>query len=186
MKTPKKDDVNVWDFIEKYYPNYTSSYEIALSNDLHKIVNDEVENGSHAHKILTEECYGDKDAAQKWLYEVDASIYEKAIEAYLKQGDKLHHEGLLVAAIISDNYIKSICKLQGDGGYIQALDSIAECSKAWCKAFEVEILNEGTDWDEVSEKNHASDWDELVTRFAGEWFLKTYGMQIVIDNELYK
>ena len=166
----KTEEVNAWEFVEKYLPNYISSTEVALSNDLQVIVDEEEEQGSHAHRILAEEHYGDRDSVKKLLHEVDETIYKESIEAFMRQGDKLNNERRLVAAIISDHFIESI---SDKGGYILALEEVANCAKAWCERYREEILNEGPDgtqWDEISEKNGVTDWVELVTKFASEWF----------------
>jgi hypothetical protein len=55
---------NVWDFVEKYYPNYYSSDRIALSNDLAKLVHEEYEEGDCAHRLLMRDYGGDIDNPQ--------------------------------------------------------------------------------------------------------------------------
>jgi len=78
--------ISAWDFVEKYYPNYSSSNEIAHSDDLQKLLDDEYEDGDHASNLLVKE-YGGKiwdpqiidDYRQSLM-----SIYEKSIENYLK------------------------------------------------------------------------------------------------------
>jgi hypothetical protein len=52
-----KETVTAWDMVEKYYPNYCSSEEIAISNDLEVIISarnndDEPEEGSGAEHLL--------------------------------------------------------------------------------------------------------------------------------------
>ena len=80
---------NAWEFVEKYYPKYTSSDEIAYNNDLQKIVDNEI-NG--CAKDLYEEMINvegilEEDVvtiAQQRLNESNASIYEEAIENFLQ------------------------------------------------------------------------------------------------------
>lgn len=61
----------VWNFVEEYYPKYSSSQAIADNNDL-SLASEELPN-----------CQVIKEALQL----SNAIIYEKAIEGYLKQID---------------------------------------------------------------------------------------------------
>jgi len=87
-----------WDFVEKYYPNYTSSSEISENDDLTKIINGEL-NGE-AETIYNEmkgeiDSYNggglsDDELHTQVINEVenlkaksDATIFELAIENYL-------------------------------------------------------------------------------------------------------
>lgn len=92
--------------------------------------------------------------------------------------EKIQHETALVSAIITDNYMKSIYKELDDGGYMMALDYIAEASKDWCKDFYSEIVKEDTQWDEISEKHACNDWEELVVIWTKRWFMDTKKMNI--------
>ncbi len=82
------DEVKVpWDFVERYYPKYSSSDEIAHEGDLHKLVAGEYEEGDCAHELLKDEYGGN---ILNPLIEIDhkialCEIYEKAIEAYIEQ-----------------------------------------------------------------------------------------------------
>ena len=89
---------NTWEFVEKYYPNYSSCNIIAECNDLQKILDGEI-NG--CAKVLYDNLAYDQ--AVEWSLEIDevhffvldivrsmyytciAGIYEKAIEEFLKQ-----------------------------------------------------------------------------------------------------
>lgn len=89
----------IWGFVEKYYPNYSSSDEIAENGDLHKLLEESYEEGDCAHdlyKELRDELeihYGGDDelieSALKTqienLYNASAvKIYEAAIEGYIE------------------------------------------------------------------------------------------------------
>lgn len=91
-----------WDFVEKYYPNYYGSAEIARNNDLQKIVDREI-NGDAAilFEVLKDEvkehyqdlgvsvegAYLEDEArikAQIELTESNEAIFKKAIEGYIE------------------------------------------------------------------------------------------------------
>jgi hypothetical protein len=76
-----------WDFVERYYPNYSSSDEIAHEGDLDKLVNKEYEKGDCAHELLMDEYSGNiEDPQIKADHDaVIRSIYESAILAYIEQ-----------------------------------------------------------------------------------------------------
>ena len=76
-----------WGFVEKYYPNYTSSDEITRNDDLCKLLNNEHENGSDAAKLLEEEYFGDiRHPNIEADYKASlCDIYEAAIKNYLNQ-----------------------------------------------------------------------------------------------------
>jgi hypothetical protein len=104
---------HVWDFVEKYYPKYSSSQEICDANDLSKIVEGEL-NGAALeifndyivfcdekrnvalpclveHKLPDnwEEVYSEELAIALADYnELHVSIYEKAIEAFLERNER--------------------------------------------------------------------------------------------------
>src|SRR5690606_34748981 len=85
-----------WEFVEKYYPNYSGCSEIAENNDLQCIVDNEVEADSCAEELYNdikeelENLYGSVEdfqvieEAQKRLYKSNAYVYERAIEGYLE------------------------------------------------------------------------------------------------------
>ena len=80
-----------WSFIEKYYPNYDSCDEIALSSDLYQIVDNEWEEGSDSHKLLLEigkeigidNLRDIQLEASKRSRTLDFKIYNKALEAFI-------------------------------------------------------------------------------------------------------
>lgn len=87
----KKATKTAWDFVEENYPNYSTSVEIATNNDLHKLVNEEQEEGDSADKLLHEKYDGDVYSGhiQLDLNESLVRIYELSIENfYAKQKNK--------------------------------------------------------------------------------------------------
>lgn len=66
-------NINTWDFVEKYYPDYHSSDKIAEFLDLDK---DLEENGDGSLRYLSKEIF---------LDEMKVKIYEEAIKAFLEQ-----------------------------------------------------------------------------------------------------
>lgn len=90
LKTP-------WNFVEEYFPNYSSSDEILHNNDLHTVCEGMQDDDNHAAEIYHEikeeltELFGTEpeefqilEIAQNKLNESNAYIYEKAIEGYLE------------------------------------------------------------------------------------------------------
>ncbi len=90
LKTP-------WDFVEKYFPNYYGSDEIAYNNDLQKLIDEEYEEGDSASQLLTqlEKSYPSlqgssatrSDTLQRLKNESDLSIYTKAIKGFISAVD---------------------------------------------------------------------------------------------------
>ena len=74
----------VWDFVEKHHPNYYSDNEIALADDLQKIIDGEAETGSSAEEYFVNTCDENMEVVKERYNEVHRSIYEKAIEGYLE------------------------------------------------------------------------------------------------------
>lgn len=74
----------VWEFVEKYYPNYYSSGDILLADDLQKIIDGEAETGSSAEEYFINTCDENKEVVLEQYIRVHKHIYEKAIEGYLK------------------------------------------------------------------------------------------------------
>jgi len=74
---------NAWAFVEKYYPKYYSSNQIALADDLSKLVDGEI-NG-HAEEMLHRDYGGDINNPQIQIdYDiVHREIYEDAIENFI-------------------------------------------------------------------------------------------------------
>ena len=76
----------VWDFVEKYYPNYSSSDEIAYNNDLQKIIDGEI-NGcaEDLYNDMLNEGIFEEDIitiAQQRLDKSNAEIYADTIENF--------------------------------------------------------------------------------------------------------
>lgn len=84
----------IWDFVEQYYPNYSSSDEILHNEDLLKLLEGEVDTGADSvyndirEELLIlgtepreEEVLG---LAQQRYSESLVQIYELAIQEYLK------------------------------------------------------------------------------------------------------
>lgn len=96
----KTENTNiVWDFVEKFYPNYTNSNEIAENDDLHKIVNGEINGDAETMyfekfneiKENTNEMLDDEEIKERVLLYFsilkdasDAKVYEEAIKGFLE------------------------------------------------------------------------------------------------------
>jgi len=87
-----------WDFVEKYYPNYESSSEITENDDLHKIINGELNGEAETiYNEMKEEIdsyngggLNDDELHNEIIKAVedlkaksDASIFHEAIKNYL-------------------------------------------------------------------------------------------------------
>lgn len=75
----------IWDFVEKYYPNYDGCPEIQLNNDLHKIMHKEIIGET---KVLLEERYNNNIGDPQIIVDYAESsiiIYRKSIEVYIKR-----------------------------------------------------------------------------------------------------
>lgn len=83
MATTEKIETRAWDFVEKYYPNYTSSMLIAYSDDLQKIIDKEEDEGSDAEELLKINFEGDRERAVPEQNKIMKKIYEEAIENFL-------------------------------------------------------------------------------------------------------
>lgn len=98
-------DFNVWSFVERYYPNYSSCDEIAKHSDLEKVVNDQWDFHDDAHKLHLEiksDIESDTralsfdndyyqapehliiDEAKRRITELESKIYQKAIEGFIE------------------------------------------------------------------------------------------------------
>jgi len=84
-----------WDFVEKYYPNYTGSDEITENDDLHKIINSEIEGNAEIiyNEVKDElkdlfgyepEPYQILDLVGNRFYVSQSNIFKKAIEGYIE------------------------------------------------------------------------------------------------------
>lgn len=80
---------NAWDFVERHYHKYHSCSEIALSDDLQKIVDDELDEDSCALELLNRDYGGDRegnlDRIKSDLDFIDCEIYKRSIESYIKE-----------------------------------------------------------------------------------------------------
>jgi len=77
--------IGPWAFVEKYYPGYSSSDEIARANDLDVILTETDGNwGEGAMRLWEEELEQSLDKAVEMNNELLKEIYEEAIEAYIE------------------------------------------------------------------------------------------------------
>lgn len=86
LTTASKDSdlENSWGFIERYYPNYSSSDQILRADMLYKILQQEYEEGDDTDKYF-EEYYNYRLSEVGTAYdELMLSIYEKAINGYIE------------------------------------------------------------------------------------------------------
>lgn len=80
---------SVWDFVERYYPNYYLSSDILYNEDLQKITDREI-NGT-AKEIYDDliikgmSHYAIIDWAENELHISNAYIFEKAIQGFIDQ-----------------------------------------------------------------------------------------------------
>lgn len=97
-KAMKKDDGTVggrtsesFKFVEQYYPNFSSSDEIALNEDLCKLLDEEYSDGDSAEKLLAMQYNGDNDNPniQADFNESLIKIYEAAILNFLSMKKKM-------------------------------------------------------------------------------------------------
>lgn len=82
-----------WDFVQKYYPNYAHSDEIAEEEDLYKLITGEYEVGDCADNVLQSQYGGDIKSAkiyEDWT-ECLNQIYEKSIQGYIDQLNDKHN-----------------------------------------------------------------------------------------------
>lgn len=83
---------SVWDFVEQNLPDYYKSAEVAESNDLDKIIDNEYEEGDHADRLRqeiideigTDDQFLIEQKVQQKLYEVNAYLFEESIKNFLK------------------------------------------------------------------------------------------------------
>lgn len=72
-----------WDFVERYYPNYSSSSHILEADILTKIIEEEFEDGDSTEEYFTEQFKGDLEAATQAYYLAMKNIYQLAIYGYI-------------------------------------------------------------------------------------------------------
>lgn len=83
---------SVWDFVEQNLPDYYKSAEVAESNDLDKIIDNEYEEGDHADRLRqeiideigTDDQFLIEQKAQQKLHEVNVYLFEESIKNFLK------------------------------------------------------------------------------------------------------
>lgn len=97
-------NINTWDFVEKYYPGYSHTDDIALADDLEKIMNGELngralemfneqiianvfelEEGQYPTDYLWLNYKGVMKKFQNDYNRVHLEIYQEAIKAFLEQ-----------------------------------------------------------------------------------------------------
>lgn len=76
---------SVWEFVAEYYPNYYSSDDIALADDLHKIIHDEIDPGSAAERMWREDYECSMMEVIKDYNALHKEIYEASIEGYISK-----------------------------------------------------------------------------------------------------
>lgn len=75
---------SVWEFVEEYYSGYVNSGQIAIADELQKIVDKEDEEGSMARDYFVHDCNGDINEVMRQYEYVHHEIYKKAIEGYIE------------------------------------------------------------------------------------------------------
>jgi len=80
------DMVSPWDFVEKYYPNYSSSCIIALANDLDMIVSERRTEWSESIVKLFQGdiIHGDTQKAINLHNNYLVTVYQEAIKGYIQ------------------------------------------------------------------------------------------------------
>lgn len=79
-------EYDYWDFIEKHLPDYSSSDDVCLSNDISKLL-DEPQDASDECKRnvqLYVADLADREALIDLLIEIDAGLFKEALSNYLK------------------------------------------------------------------------------------------------------
>lgn len=74
---------SVWEFVEKYYPEYSSSDEIATANDIDQILTEPDHEWSEGATRIWEGYESDLAAIAILQDEVMTSVYKKAIQGYI-------------------------------------------------------------------------------------------------------
>lgn len=83
----ENNKLKVWYFVEKYFPNYHTSDEIARSNDLSVILEGCAKEGSIAAEIFAEEFDNNIDAVKQAHNESELYILQTAIENFLNSDE---------------------------------------------------------------------------------------------------
>ncbi len=86
--TENKLPENYWQIIEKYHPRYSSSQNVAISNDLTKFIEDDYEDEESKTEAIEdfkkEGIHTIKDA-EDYQLELDTQLYNEAMEAKKEQ-----------------------------------------------------------------------------------------------------
>tara|TARA_R110002020_G_scaffold196069_3_gene396962 strand:+ start:608 stop:1099 length:492 start_codon:yes stop_codon:yes gene_type:complete len=104
-----------WEFIEKWYPGYTQSNEIAYNDDLEKIINDpgDIEEGDGSDNLLKRFAKEKANASTILEYalvekgESDLMLYNRAVQNFVNTKlAQMHHKGFRLndKVRIVDNY----------------------------------------------------------------------------------
>lgn len=77
----------VWDFVEKNYPKYHGCSDIALADDLEKILDNEMSEGDSAYILLMEKYDGNVEDTRIRAdrNSILVSIYEKSIQCFVDE-----------------------------------------------------------------------------------------------------
>lgn len=114
----------VWDFVERYYPNYSQSDEILLNDTLQKVVDHEETEGDCAHKkyleleeVAIEEFGKDLDPddldskirmfAQFQLNGSNEDIYESSIESFIEEQNSLNIKAVTLFNLLAGAEFKN-------------------------------------------------------------------------------
>lgn len=85
--TETTTEINVWNFVEENYPNYSKCSDITQNDDLQKIVDGEIEGAAEdLFNILIARTGTEEQAlimVQNQLHESNAYIFQRAIEGFL-------------------------------------------------------------------------------------------------------
>ncbi|WP_461791463.1 hypothetical protein [Pedobacter sp.] len=167
---PRNAD-GVWDFVEKYYPNYHSCDEIMRNDDLCKIVNQEL--SGDAAGMFKSEFKSDHDQAVAAFDQSSKYVYERSIIGYLRsQTDR-------ISIVWSLEDIQERAK---QGGYIL---KEGEALKVLELLRERHDCNIGINWDVIddyiimtvpkSQNDDGFDWEQVA--FDGN----SYNCRLVPD-----
>ena len=78
------DTSDTWEFVEKHYPNYCSDDDIALIDDLFKILNGECESGDDASRLFYEKYQSNYALVFDDYRALLLNIYIKSIRNFSK------------------------------------------------------------------------------------------------------
>jgi len=79
--------------IEKYYPNYYRSEDIAILNDLQKIIDGEWEEGDSAHKLLSDYWNKYGEGMELMYHEDYDKLYLKVLEETIMSMNRIIKNG---------------------------------------------------------------------------------------------